>query len=424
MRILVIGSGGREHALAWKLAQSPAVEAVFIAPGNGGTSASGTNVDIKADAIPALVEFARREKIDLVVPGPEAPLVLGVSDAMRAAGIDCFGPDKFCAQMEGSKSFAKDIMAEAGVPTAASRHFTDRESAKNYVGQMSGAAVIKADGLAAGKGVIVADTRDEALAAIDRLADQYGESLLVEERLAGEEVSLLCLCDGLTAIPLASAQDHKAAFDHDQGPNTGGMGAYSPAPILPDSELEKMTDTVIRPVLRTLKQKGHPFRGVLYAGLMLTADGPKVLEYNVRFGDPECQPLLARLDSDLASHLKAACAGSLAQEKVAFRPQTAVCVVLAASGYPGAYEKGQPITGLAEAEADPDVKVFHSGTARDGDGVHSTGGRVLGVTALGETLPKAQDAAYRALARIRMPNSRYRRDIGMKGIMRLKLLRS
>lgn len=424
MRILVIGSGGREHALAWKLAQSPRVETVFIAPGNGGSCDSGINVDISATNIQALVDFARKEKIDLVVPGPEAPLTLGIADAMLAAGIDCFGPDKFCAQLEGSKSFAKRIMAEAGVPTAQSEAFTDPEQAKAYAQAGPDSVVVKADGLAAGKGVIVAESRDDAIAAIGQLRDSFGEAgatLLIEERLFGEEISLLCLCDGETAIPLASAQDHKAAYDHDQGPNTGGMGAYSPAPLVPDSDLEDLTDLVIRPVLKNLAAKGHPFRGVLYAGLMITADGPKVLEYNVRFGDPECQPLLFRLKSDLAAHLIAACRGKLAEEHVEFEPETALSVVIAAGGYPGEYEKGMSIGGLNEAEALGDVKVFHSGTARDENGVHSTGGRVLAVTARGTTLPKAQDRAYQAAEQIKMPGSRYRADIGAKGIMRLKL---
>lgn len=424
MRILVIGSGGREHALAWKLAQSTEVEAVFIAPGNGGSGESGSNnLELAATDIAGLVNFAKKEKIDLVVPGPEAPLVLGITDAMAEAGIDCFGPDKFCARLEGSKSFAKEIMAEAGVPTAGSAVFEDSQAAREYVKNGPDCVVVKADGLAAGKGVIVADAKDEALAAIDSLRSEFGEAgarILVEERLFGEEVSLLCLCDGLTALPLSSAQDHKPAFDHDQGPNTGGMGAYSPAPILPDDELEKFADIAIRPILKNLAEKGHPFRGVLYAGLMLTRDGPKVLEYNVRFGDPECQPLLLRLESDLAAHLKAACSGDLSGEKVVFRPETAVCVVLAAEGYPGKYEKGEPIEGIEKAETDSQVKVFHGGTKKDENGLRSNGGRVLGVTALGATLPQAQDRAYAAIKKIRMPKSRFRRDIGQKGIWRLK----
>lgn len=426
MRILVIGSGGREHALAWKLSQSPQVENVFIAPGNGGTEEAGENVAIAATDIPALVEFAQKEKIDLVVPGPEAPLVQGIADALAKAGIACFGPDAWCSQLEGSKSFAKKIMAEAGVPTPSSAIFTDADAAIEFIKAGPERSVIKADGLAAGKGVVVADTREEAIEAITQMLAQkrFGEAgskILIEERLDGEEISLLCLCDDLTAVPLSSAQDHKAAFDHDQGPNTGGMGAISPAPLLPDSELEQMTDLVIRPVLKTMKKHGHPFRGVLYAGLMLTSDGPKVLEYNVRFGDPECQPLMLRMTSDLASHLNAAWRGELGQEKITYRPDSALCVVMAANGYPDEYEKDLPINGLKEAEASEDVKVFHSGTKKTDSGLSSSGGRVLGITAIGKTLPRAQEAAYEALEKIDMPGGRYRRDIGQKAIRRMLL---
>lgn len=426
MRILVIGSGGREHALVWKLSQSPKVKKVFIAPGNGGTEEAGENVPISATDIPALVEFAQREKIDLVVPGPEAPLVAGIADELAKAGIACFGPDAWCSQLEGSKSFAKKIMAEAGVPTPASAIFTDADAAIEFVKAGPERVVIKADGLAAGKGVVVADTREEAIEAITQMLTQKrfgdaGSKILIEERLDGEEVSLLCLCDDLAAVPLASAQDHKAAFDHDQGPNTGGMGAYSPAPLLRDSDLEEITDLVIRPILKTLKKHGHPFRGVLYAGLMLTSDGPKVLEYNVRFGDPECQPLMMRMTSDLASHLNAAWRGELAQENITYRPESALCVVLAANGYPGEYAKDLPINGVNEAESLPGVKVFHSGTKKTDAGLISSGGRVLGVTAIGKTLPRAQETTYEALEKIEMPGGRYRRDIGQKAIRRMLL---
>lgn len=425
MRILIIGSGGREHALAWKLAQSQKVKTIFIAPGNGGTDCIGQNINIAVDDIPALVDFAKKEKIDLVVPGPELPLTLGITDAMENAGITCFGPDKFCAQMEGSKSFAKSIMAKAGVPTGKSATFTNIQAASEYVLSGPERVVVKADGLAAGKGVIVARNRNEALTAIDAMLNQKefgkaGETVLIEELLEGEEVSLLALCDGETAVPLPSAQDHKAAYDGDTGPNTGGMGAYSPAPLLPDAELEKMADIAIRPILQTLKAEGHPFKGVLYAGLMLTKDGPRVLEYNARFGDPECQPLLMRLNSDLAQHMLACCQGRLKEENIEFTPQSAVGVVIAADGYPGKYAKGIPISGIDKAEKY--ATVFHSGTSKDADGLKSTGGRVLCVTSLGNNLAEARQNAYKAVSHIQMPQSRFRSDIADKGLARLKKL--
>lgn len=424
MRILVIGSGGREHALAWKLAQSPEVEKIYMAPGNAGTARCAENVQIGADEIDKLVEFAKSEKIDLVVPGPELPLTLGISDALQVAGIACFGPDQYCAQLEGSKSFARDLMSEAGIPGPVYRVFTDLEEARQYVTDGPGACVIKADGLAQGKGVVVAHSRDEALAAIDEMLNQKkfgaaGTTILIEELLEGEEASLLCVCDGEIALPLAAAQDHKAAFDHDQGPNTGGMGAYSPPPLLPDAELEAMTDLAVRPVLRKLAERGKPFRGILYAGLMITRSGPKVLEYNVRFGDPECQPIMMRLRSDLTKLLEAATSGRLAGERIDLRPETALGVVLASEGYPGAYEKGQPIEGVEDAESDSGITVFMAGVEKEGDALRSAGGRVLCVTSLAKDLPKAQDLAYRGLRKIRMPKSRFRRDIGYRGIARI-----
>lgn len=421
MRLLIIGSGGREHALAWKLAQSPMVEEVLIAPGNGGTLSVGRNCPVAADDITALVELAQREKIDLVVPGPELPLTLGITDAMSDAGIKCFGPDQYGARLEGSKSFAKEVMLKAGVPTARSAVFTDLTAAREHVENGPEQCVIKADGLAAGKGVIVADNKAQALEALNDMLGQRsfgnaGARVVIEERLAGEEVSLLCLCDGLVARPLPSAQDHKAVYDGDKGPNTGGMGAYSPAPILPDDQLERMADMTIRPILRAMAEAGHPFRGILYAGLMITASGPKVLEYNVRFGDPECEPLMMRMDSDLAAHMLACCENRLAEETITFKPQSAVGVVLAAAGYPGSYDKGMAINGLEDAGMD--AKVFHSGTVADDGGVKSAGGRVLCVTSLGDSLRDATDKAYAALGKITMPNGQYRTDIASKGIAR------
>lgn len=428
MRILVIGSGGREHALVWKLKQSPRVSEVFVAPGNGGTAREGAiNVAVDAGDLDGLVELARKEKIDLVVPGPELPLTKGITDRMREAGIPCFGPDVYCARLEGSKAFAKDVMNRAGVPTAHSQVFTDPDKAKNAVVKLGAPLVVKADGLAAGKGVVVAMTTQEALDAVDdimckRAHGAAGAKLVIEEFLVGEEASFLCLCDGKTAVPLPSAQDHKAAYDGDQGPNTGGMGAYSPAPILPYNEAEAMADTVIRPILAALAKDGHPFVGVLYAGLMMTENGPKVLEYNTRFGDPECQPLLMRLEGDLVQIMLDCIEGKLRPESLTHTSQTALGVVVAAEGYPHAYPKGMVIEGLDEADALPGVKVFHSGTSMDGDKTLSSGGRVLCVTALGDTLADAQARAYEGVKAIRMDKSFHRSDIGQKGIRRLEQL--
>ncbi len=421
MRVLIIGSGGREHALAWKLRSTGEVTALYCAPGNGGTAAEGENVPLKESDLPELVAFAREKKIDLVVPGPELPLTLGVVDAMREAGIPAFGPDKWCARLEGSKSFAKSIMQQTGVPTAACAVFREPEEARAYIRRQGAPIVIKADGLAAGKGVIVAATEQEALAAIEQIMGERafgaaGDSVVIEECLVGEEVSLLAFCSGETAIPLPSAQDHKAAFDGDLGPNTGGMGAYSPAPILPDSELERMTDLAIRPVLRELVQQGHPFTGILYAGLMITRDGPKVLEYNTRFGDPECQPLLMRLDSNLLELMLACVHGRLEGVRLAIRSEAALGVVMAADGYPGDYARGLPIRGLEAARALPGVKIFQAGTRLEDGQTISTGGRILCVTALGDTLADARKHAYEAVECVDMPGSRFRTDIGARGL--------
>lgn len=424
MRILVVGSGGREHALVWKLRQSPQVSKIFAAPGNGGTLAEGAqNMSVAAHDLDGLVNLARQEKIDLVVPGPELPLTLGIVDKMREAGIPCFGPDAYAAQLEGSKAFAKEIMAKAQVPTANYRTFNKAEEARQYILEAERGLVVKADGLAAGKGVVVAHSPEEALAAVDEMLDGHvfgsaGERVVLEDLLEGEEVSLLCFCDGERAIPLPSAQDHKAAYDNDQGPNTGGMGAYSPAPVLPDVRLEELADITVRPILKELSRNGHPFVGVLYAGLMMTADGPKVLEYNTRFGDPECQPLLMRLEGDLLQIMLDAINGRLDATSLGYTTQTALGVVLTAAGYPGSYPKGLPISGIEKAEATPGVKVFHSGTTVKNGALLSDGGRVLCVTALGDDLAAAQKAAYTALTAISMPQSAWRTDIGNKGIRR------
>ncbi len=423
MKVLIVGSGGREHTLAWKLRQSPLVSELFIAPGNGGTATEGTNVPISDSDVHGLVAFATDNGINLVVAGPEAPLVAGLTDAMDAAGVPCFGPDAFAANLEGSKSFAKTVMRDAGVPTAAFEVFTDFAAAKAHVESRPLPMVLKADGLAAGKGVVVAKTRQEARDALDEMMKQRvfgaaGDKVVVEDALVGEEASFLAFCDGSTAVCMPSSQDHKPIGEGDTGPNTGGMGAYSPAPVLPAADLEKTADLCIRPILRRMAELGHPFKGVLYAGLMYTASGPMVLEYNVRFGDPECQPLLSRLDSDLAAIMLACIKGELPAADVRWSTDTAICVVMAAAGYPKSYPKGMAISGIPAAEALGRVKVFHAGTKASENGAVTSGGRVLGVTALGPDLKSAQALAYRAVDLVQFDNSYVRRDIGNKGIGR------
>jgi phosphoribosylamine--glycine ligase len=423
MRILIIGSGGREHALAWKIRQNPKVAELYIAPGNGGTAGEGKNVPIAADDVPALIKFITEKSIDFVIPGPELPLICGIVDACKAIGVPCFGPSKYAAQLEGSKAFSKNVMKEAGVPTADFAVFTDAGEAKAYIRKKGAPLIVKADGLSAGKGVVVAKTEAEALEAVEemmveKIFGEAGATVVIEDTLVGEEVSFLCICDDETVIPLPSAQDHKAAFDGDKGPNTGGMGAYSPAPLLPEQQYDLMADKTIRPILQTLKKRGHPFSGILYAGLMITKDGPIVLEYNVRFGDPECQPLLMRLDGDLLEIMQACEKGDLATLSLSHKPLPALCVVIAGEGYPGPYEKGMRIRGIALAEAicPGQIKVFQAGTAIEDGHTVANGGRILGVTALGKTLREAQIVAYQAVFTIKMDKSRYRSDIGDKAL--------
>lgn len=416
-RVLVIGNGGREHALAWKLAQSAEVESLFVAPGNAGTVS--WNVPISATDIPALIQFAQRERVDLTVVGPEAPLTLGIVDAFQKEGLRIFGPSQAAARLEGSKAFAKEIMEEAGVPTAKSLTFIETQKAKDYIQQIGAPCVLKADGLAAGKGVIVALDIETALTAVDELMDgAFGDSgkvLLIEEYLEGQEVSLLCLCDGETALPLAPVQDHKRALDGDRGPNTGGMGTYSPPPFWKDELEEKVLSEVIQPTLRVMMNKGMPFRGVLFAGIMLTHAGPKILEFNVRFGDPETQVILPRMDSDLFEVLWACTEGNLTELELKWKEEAATCIVMAAPGYPAAYSKGIPITlpaGLKDGEV-----IFHAGSSVSEQGeLLSSGGRVLGITALGKDLKAARAAAYNLVDRIGFPNAHYRKDIGIKGL--------
>lgn len=425
MNVLVVGGGGREHALAWKLAQSPRAERVFVAPGNAGTAGEPKveNVDIAATDIPALVEFARRESIGLTVVGPEAPLVDGIVDRFAQQGLRCFGPGQSAARLEGSKAFAKAFMERHAIPTADYRRFESLQEAERYLQSAVLPIVIKADGLAAGKGVTVARTRGEALdAARDCLAENRfgdaGRRIVVEECLVGEEASFICMVAGDQVLPLASSQDHKPRDDGDRGPNTGGMGAYSPAPVIDPSMHERIMAEVIEPTVNGLKTEGVDYLGFLYAGLMITGDGePRVLEYNCRFGDPETQPIIMRLDSDLLVLCEAAVDGRLQAMAVQWRPEAALGVVMAAGGYPGGYEKGHTIEGIHAAES-RDVKVFHAGTRRRDSGVVTDGGRVLCVTALGGTIKDARERAYRAVNYIHWKDAFYRRDIGCRGIER------
>jgi len=422
MKVLIVGQGGREHVLAWKLRQSPRVREVFVAPGNAGTAEDATNVDIAATDLDGLAKFAAKEQIGLTVIGPEAPLVAGLADVLRKQGRLVFGPSKAAAELEGSKAFSKQFMRQYGVPTAEFRAFDAARDAFAYVEERPETPlVVKADGLAAGKGVFVCSSKSEALAAIrevavNRVFGDAGKRVIVEERLEGQEASILAVVDGKTILPLDSAQDHKAAYDGDRGPNTGGMGAYSPAPLVTPELMDTIIDKILVPTVHGMTKIGRSFNGVLYAGLMLTAQGPRVLEFNTRFGDPEAQPVLMRLKTDLFELLFAAAEGKLDRiPHLDWDPRPAVCVVMAAEGYPGDYEKGSTIRGLAEADSLPDVKVFHAGTKRRADGsVVTDGGRVLGVTALGETISEAKLRAYQAVKPIRWDGAWCRKDISDK----------
>jgi phosphoribosylamine--glycine ligase len=427
MKVLVIGKGGREHALVWKLARSPRAERVFCAPGNAGTAHDGTNVPIEPTDFDHLVRFARKEGIGLTVVGPEEPLARGVVDVFQRAGLRVFGPSKEAAQIEASKTFAKQLMRHADVPTAEFRVCDHPDPARHYIETREFPVVVKADGLAAGKGVIVCSDTAEALAAIDRImvreefGREAGRRVVIEKRLEGEELSILALVAGRAIVPLQPTQDHKPALDNDQGPNTGGMGAYCPAPLATPELLADIDANILVPTVHALKRGRKPFRGVLYAGLMVTNQGPRVLEFNCRFGDPETQPLLMRLKTDLLDLLEAVVDDRLAdfaEGALEWDPRPAVCVVMASQGYPGPYAKGKVITGLDEVARMPDVKVFHAGTAVENNLVVSDGGRVLGVTALGETLADARQRAYEALGRIHFQGAFYRRDIAEKALRR------
>jgi phosphoribosylamine---glycine ligase len=420
LRVLVVGSGGREHALCWAIAASPLCDALFCAPGNAGIDQEAVCAPIEPTDVDGLLDFCRGERIDFVVVGPEAPLVAGLVDRLEAARIKAFGPSAAAAMLEGSKAFTKELCARAGIPTAAFRRFTDPAEARAWIEAKGAPIVVKADGLAAGKGAVVCASVEEAVAAAeDILGGRFGAAgseIVVEEFLEGEEASFFALCDGRTALPLATAQDHKRVGEGDVGPNTGGMGAYSPAPAMTPALVEETMARIVRPTLAAMAEMGRPFKGVLYAGLMLAAEGPKLIEYNVRFGDPECQALVVRLTSDLLPALLAARDGVLDRFHLRWRDEASLCVVLAARGYPGAYEKGGEIGGLDEAAALPGVTVFHAGTRAEGGRVLANGGRVLGVTALGATVAEAQRRAYRAVDAIRWPGGFCRRDIGWRAV--------
>ena len=421
MNVLLIGSGGREHAIAYKLAQSSSLSKLFIAGGNPGTAACGQNVPISAGEADKLLEFARQNDIELAVIGPEDPLAAGIADAFEAAGIKAFGPIAAAARLEADKTFAKQIMRAGAISTAEGQVFEKFKDAKAYIASRDESVVIKAAGLAGGKGVFVCDDPAEGILAAekimcDRIFGLAGDKIIVEEKLLGQEVSILAFVDGRNIYVMESSQDHKPIGDGDTGPNTGGMGAYSPAPVVTEQLTNQITREILVPVVDYMNRQGNPYKGVLYAGLMLTPAGPRVLEFNVRFGDPETQPILMRLKSDLLEVCLAVCDGTLDEVTLKWDPRAAVCVVMASAGYPGDYEKGKVITGLEQAEQIPDVMVFHAGTAISNGKIVTNGGRVLGVTAMGATIAQAKETAYQAVDKIKFDGGYYRRDIADKAI--------
>ncbi|MDK2877360.1 MAG: phosphoribosylamine---glycine ligase [Thermoanaerobacteraceae bacterium] len=416
MKVMVVGGGGREHALVWKIAQSPRVEEIFCTPGNAGIKKIARCVDISAEDIKALADFAEKKSIDLTVVGPEAPLVEGIVDEFEARGLKAFGPNKAASQIEGSKVFAKNLMEKYNIPTAAFRVFDNSIDAINYIDSIDAPMVVKAEGLAAGKGVVVAKDKDAAVSAVKSIMEQRifgkaGARVVIEEYLEGPEVTVLSFCDGKIAVPMVSSRDHKRVFDNDEGPNTGGMGAISPAPAYSMELAEVVEKEIIQKTVEAMAAEGIPFKGVLYTGLMLTKNGPRVLEYNCRFGDPETQVVLPRLKTDIVDIMEACIDGTLEKMRIEWKDEKAVCVVLASGGYPGPYEKGKVIKGLSEAEAEGAL-VFHAGTAEKNGKIITTGGRVLGVTALGDTEDKARQEAYNAISKISFEDMHYRKDIG------------
>lgn len=421
MKVLVVGSGGREHALCWAICHSDLCDELYCAPGNAGTDSVAVNVPIGAEDIDGILEFVKRNEIGFVVVGPEAPLILGLVDRLDELGVKAFGPSASAAEIEGSKGFTKDLCAKYDIPTADYQRFDEPDAAKDYIRVHGAPIVVKADGLAAGKGVFVCRNVNEAYAAIDHIMTEEafgsaGAEVVVEEHLEGEEVSFFALVDGERAVPMASAQDHKRAFDGDEGPNTGGMGAYSPAPIVTDALAQQIMDDIITPSIKGLKADGRPYKGVLFAGLMITKDGPKLIEFNARFGDPECQVLVARSNSDLLAALLACAEGRLDAVDLAWRDDAAMVVVMAANGYPGSYKKGSEIKNLGDAEKLDGVVVFHAGTADEDGRTVATGGRVLGITARGRDIRQARDHAYAAVDAIDWPEGFCRRDIGWRAL--------
>ncbi|MDO5786678.1 MAG: phosphoribosylamine--glycine ligase [Phascolarctobacterium sp.] len=425
MRILLIGGGGREHALAWKLVQSPKVEKLFAAPGNPGMALlqKCECINLNVDDLEGVADYAEEQSIDLTVVGPEAPLVAGLADVFKRRGLPVFGPSKDAAQLEGSKAFSKELMAKYNIPTAFFKICEDIETAKAYVEEKGAPIVVKADGLAAGKGVVVAMTKQEALDAIDEMMGDHkfgaaGARLVLEEYMEGEEASLLAFTDGKTVVPMIAAQDHKRVFDGDEGPNTGGMGTYAPAPVMTDVLRLKATELILKPVVEAMAKEGMPYQGCLYAGLMIKGDSVKVVEFNCRFGDPETQVVLPLLDGDLAEIMLACATGTLDKAEVAWYNKAAVCVVMASGGYPESYEKGKEITGLAAAEEDKDVVVFHAGTKEAEGKIVTSGGRVLGVTAVDSSIRAARDRAYAAVEKIAFEKNFYRKDIAWRALKR------
>ncbi len=423
MKVLVVGGGGREHTLCWKIAQSPLVETLYCAPGNPGIAELAECVHIAADEIDALLDFAKAEQVDLTVVGPEVPLTMGIVDRFQAAGLEIFGPNQAAAQIEGSKRFSKDLMARYNIPTAAYQSFTDHAAAVAYIREQGAPIVVKADGLAAGKGVIVAMDEEQAITALDdimrdKVFGNAGASVVIEEFMVGEEASFFAFTDGKNILPLASSQDHKRAFDNDEGPNTGGMGAYSPAPVVTAELHEEIVETIVKPTIDGMAADGHPYVGILYVGLMIKDGRPRVVEFNARFGDPEAQPLLMRMKSDIVPVLQACARGALTQDSIEWHDKAAVCVVMASGGYPGSFKKGLPISGLDDAAQLDDLVVFHAGTVFNAGAVVNNGGRVLGVTALGNDVAAAIERAYQGVAIINWQDVHYRKDIGRKALNR------
>jgi phosphoribosylamine--glycine ligase len=421
MKVLVVGGGGREHALVWKIAQSPKVSNIYCAPGNAGISEQATLVPIKANDLNGLLNFASREKIDLTIVGPEEPLTKGIVDLFESKGLTIFGASQKAAELEGSKAFAKEMMKKYRIPTSLCEIFDDPKKARDYIRRQGAPIVVKADGLAAGKGVILCKTVEEALKSVDQIMvekifGEAGNRVVVEEYLVGEEASYIAFTDGKAILAMASSQDHKQVFDGDQGPNTGGMGAYSPAPVVTDDVHEKIIEKILRPIIQGMGEEGRPYKGVLYAGLMIHEGHPKVLEFNARFGDPETQPVLMRMKGDIIPILGACIEGNLSRYKIEWDSRAAVCVVMASKGYPGDYEKGEPISGLKEVSQMEDIFVFHAGTALKDGQMSTNGGRVLGVTGLGKDIPRAIERTYQAVQKISWEGVHYRKDIGQKAL--------